>query len=343
MWHHRVPQSMPLVSDVHELHLASSGKLKLRAKARLAEGTPDAIFEACVLLHEAARTERRAIASLASCPATTRLGASIEECWCLVEGRDPPRAAEVWGQVLRDRQDVDDATAEAMLARLGPRYERTRAAFAKAVSASPTLLAFSDASSAAMATVASRARARKELAVVLDAFPGTTTFWWLGYRLAEADGDKKGAWDALTRARILSPDNPRFEAASLLTAAWALPPAAAEEHLARVRGSLDRAGAEACLMYAYAEISLARKPAVAERKARYRRAYDAVEAGLAQATSEELRRNLKATQLLLGDLLAGREPTLEILYLAGLGELAATTEPKANVVDVLTMRVKQAA
>lgn len=332
-----------MISDVYELHLASSGKLKLRAKARLAEGTLDAIFDACVLLHEAARTERRAIDSLTSCPASTRLGASIEACWCLVEGRDPPGAAEIWGQVLRDLREVDEPTADAMLSRLGPRYERARAEFAKVVSASPNLSGLRDAGSIAAATVEVRASARSEIEVVLEAFPGTTSFWWMAYRLAEADGDKKAAWDALTRARLLAPGNPRFEAMSLLVAAWALPLAAAEEHISRVRSSLDRAGAEACLMYAHAEISLAQKPPASERELRYRRAREAVEAGLAQATSEGIRRSLKAAQLLLDELLAGRRPTLEILYLAGLGELAAMIAPKANVVDVLTSRVRQAA
>jgi hypothetical protein len=34
-------------------------------------------------------------------------------------------------------------------------------------------------------------------------------------------------------------------------------------------------------------------------------------------------------------LLAGKEPTLEILYMAGLGELAATAPPKSHVVDLI--------
>jgi len=46
-------------------------------------------------------------------------------------------------------------------------------------------------------------------------------------------------------------------------------------------------------------------------------------------------------QLLLGELLAGREPTLEILYLAGLGEYAATAKPNADVVDFLTERLRR--
>lgn len=47
-----------VVLDVYAARLPASGKLKLRAKALLAEGTPAATFDACVLLHEAARTER---------------------------------------------------------------------------------------------------------------------------------------------------------------------------------------------------------------------------------------------------------------------------------------------
>jgi hypothetical protein len=125
------------------------------------------------------------------------------------------------------------------------------------------------------------------------------------------------------------------------TRTWALPLPAAEEHIARFRGALDQAGPEICPMYAHAEICLARKTPAPTRAPRYRRAKDAVDAGLAQATSEGSRRSLKAVQLLLDDLLAGRHPTLQILYLAGLGELAAMSQPKANVVDVLTMRVRQ--
>lgn len=89
-------------------------------------------------------------------------------------------------------------------------------------------------------------------------------------------------------------------------------------------------------MYAHAELTLARKVAAKERKSRWTRARDAADAGIAQATSEGLRMNLKATQLLLQELLADRVPTPEVLYLAGLSELAATAMPKVDVLDLLT-------
>src|SRR5262249_45266098 len=108
---HRHPgagEAMTDVSEVYEIGLVSSGKLKIRATARLAEGTPDAVFDACVLLHEAARIERRLAGVLPTCSAATRLAASVEECFCLLEGRDPPGAARVWGRILREREDVEE-------------------------------------------------------------------------------------------------------------------------------------------------------------------------------------------------------------------------------------------
>ncbi len=327
--------------DLYAANVASSGKLKLRAKGLLARGDTDSVFDACVLLHEAARIESSAIQALPVCPPVTFLTAAVETCWCLVEGFDPPRAADAWGDVLRAREGVETRQADAIVARLAPRYSAIQHEFARTLSTSATLLAIRDAARLVGLAAAERASARKELAVVLGRFPGAASFYWLGYRLAEADDDKEAAWAALENAGRLAPDNPRFRAMSLLVAAWALPRAAAEEHLAAVRGSLERAGAEICLMYAHAELTLARKASAKERMSRWTRARDAAEAGIAQAGSEGLRRNLKATQLLLHELLAKRVPTTEILYLAGLSELAATAMPKADVLDLLTVRLRR--
>src|SRR5262249_48685099 len=108
----------------------------------------------------------------------------------------------------------------------------------------------------------------------------------------------------------------------------------ADEHLARIRGSFDTAGAAVCLMYALAELELAKKAEAPQD--RWQRALDAANAGLGQAPPDGLRRNLKATQLVLQALLAGKEPTLDILYLAGLGESAAAAPSAGNVVDLVT-------
>jgi hypothetical protein len=333
-----------MTSVVHEMYgvnLASSGKLKLRAKGLLALGAREEVFDACVLLHEAARIERLAVQALPVCPPVTLLSSAVEVCWCLVEGLDPPKAANAWGEVLRAREGIDARHADAIVERLVPRYEAIRQQFARAVGSSPTLVAIREAARLVGLAPAERSRARKELAAVLERFPGTTSFHWLGYRLAEADDDKKAAWDALDRARKLDSGNPRFRAMSLLAAAWALPMAAADEHLASARSSLPHAGAEVCLMYAHAELTLARRGTANERKRRMERARDAADAGIPQADSDALRSNLKATQLLIRELLANRVPTSEVLYLAGLSELAATAGPNANIGELLTTRLRR--
>jgi hypothetical protein len=330
-------------SEVYQLNLASSGKLKLRAKALWADGGDHATFEACRLLHEAARLEQLAVNALPTCPPATRLAASVEECWCLVEGRDPPQAGQVWGRVLRDRRDVDEETAKAMLVRLTPRYQRTQSDFARLVAASPSMLMLSHLRKVAALSAGERARAQKEVARILREFPGCSSFWWMNYRLAEAAGNKAKAWDSIAKARHLAPDNSHFEAMSLLVAAWALPVRDADRYLDSARPRLDRTGSTVCLMYALAELNLARKGSEELRKMRWDHAQYAANAGLAQATSEGERVNLKAVQLILQELLAGREPTLDILYLAGLGAEAAMAKPQASVVDLVIDRVRQAA
>lgn len=202
------------VDEVYRLNLASSSKLKLRAKGLLAEGAPEDVFEACVLLHNAARLDYEAISPLPTCPPVTRLSSAAEQCGCYVEGRDPPRAAEVWCQVLQASQGVDARTAEAILARVTPRFESARREFARTLKSTPMLLAMllaaRNAESLAVLSEAERGRARDELASVLAKFPGTASFWWLQYRLAEADDRKQEAWDALSRARRLAPHDSRF-------------------------------------------------------------------------------------------------------------------------------------
>jgi hypothetical protein len=326
---------MTLVTDVYELNLATSGKLKLRATAHLAEGGAAPTFEACVLLHEAARIERRAVDALPRCPPSTRLAASIEECWCLVEGRDPPRAGGAWGHVLQDMGRVDGATATAMLARLRPRHEESERQFRKLLAGCAHLVRLRGSGALVPPTKEEQRAVLRDVERVLEAFPGAISFWWASYRLLEAMGDRKGAWTSLGKARRLDPENRRFEAMSLLLAARSLPEEAADEILGRVRGSSDEVGAETYLMYALAEIELAKRATAP--KERWSRALDAANAGLTQAPSEGLRKNLKATQLLLTALLAGKEPTLDILYLAGLGESATTAHSTRNVVDLVTL------
>jgi hypothetical protein len=323
---------MTSVPEIYEFTLASSGKLKLRATARLAEGGAENVFEACVLFHEAARIERRVIDVLPFCPAATRLAASVEECFCLVEGRDPPGAGEVWGRILVEKDDVDPATAKAMLARLGPRYEESWRAFAQAVAGCTTLTKTRATGGVVPTTSAEQARALRELRQVLARFPGTPSFWWATYRIAEAVGDTQQAWDALYRTQQLNPHNIRFKAMSVYLSARALPADEADAHIARVRRSLAPESAEVCLMVAWAEIALAKQ---GRAKERWRRARETAVLGLTQARSVGIRQSLLATRFILDGLLAGKEPTVDVLYKAGLGDVAATAAPGTNVIDLV--------
>ena len=228
---------------------------------------------------------------------------------------------------------VDAATGAAMLVRLRPRLDASTRAFKKVLASSKHLMALRAGASLIPATKEEQLAMHREVQQVLEAFPGAIGFWWTSYRLLEALGDRKGAFTSLGKARLLDPENRRFEALSLLLAAQWLPEKAADEFLDGVRSSLERSGAAVSLMYAHAEIELAKKSATPN--ARWARAFDAANAGLAQTTVPSLRKNLKATQLLLTALLAGQEPTLDILYLAGLGALAATAQSTRNVSDLV--------
>ena len=323
---------MTRLPAIYELNLASSGKLKLRATARLAEGGADARFEASVLLHDAARLERLALGALPTADATTRLVSLVEECFCLVEGFDPVGAGKVWGRILNEKAVLPPASADALLARLSPRHEQSHREFATLVVSQKTLTKGSAAGVLVPSSVADQKSALREVRTVLKRFPGVASYWWAAYRLTEALADVESAWESLGNARKLEPENMRFMAVSLLLSTRALSTNEADDHLGQVRASLEHSGAEVCLMYALAELRLARAPRAHER---WVRAKAATAVGLAQVRSESVRKNLVAIQFLVDHLLAGTKPTLDVLYLAGLGDEAASALPHADVLDLM--------
>jgi len=326
------------VSEVYELNLASSGKLKLRATALLAEGTAATKLEACVLLHEAARLEKSALSALVGPPAITRLATSVEECFCLVEGRDPPGAANAWGRIIQEKAMVDGATANAMLSRLTPRFDRIQKEFALMVNRCKFLKQFWDSRISVFASTAERTRALAELKDVLTAFPGIPGFWWWAYRLEEASRKWRSAWTDLSNAMRLEPGNQRFKAMSLLLATQALSHEEASEYVSGFRSSLEMAGAEGALMYTFAEIMLER---VDHEKDRWRRAREATLIGMGQARSQGILQNLRATRLILDSLLAGKEPSLDVFYEVGRGEVTAGVSPKTSALDLVTRLATQ--
>ncbi|NOY91364.1 MAG: hypothetical protein GXP55_09145 [Deltaproteobacteria bacterium] len=316
--------------DVYASARATSGKLKLKAKARLADGRPAEVFDACVLLHEAARAEQRAI-RLVDAPQETRFAALVEACFCFVEGLDPHAAGRVYSRLYQEREGMSDELAASLLSRLTPRYESLQEKYAVAVGG---LVALGGGLPMVTTTIPQVQRAQREAKRMTSAFPGVAGWWWVAYRIAESRAEAKRAWNALTCARRLEPDNARFEAISLLAATKALEYEAANEYIGAVRARIDSSHPELCLMYALAELRLARaRPR--NRKQRWTRALDVVRTGLSGEPDSTLRNNLRATQLLLESYIDQRKPSLELLYRAGLTEVAIGAPAETDIQDLL--------
>lgn len=327
--------------------LAPAGKAKMRATALLAEGETSQRFEAAVLLHDAARAELRALGELDGPPIETRLAALVEVCGCLLLGFDPLGAIPVWNDVERLAPGLAPEARRAMLARLAPRYRKEQRKLQALWKKSPTLAR----ADTFLPPLTSRAaRARRELAALLDYFPGSAQLW-LGHCVDRDDvGDPASAWEALHRARRLEPDAPSIEAMEL----WLLPRAFdAPEALRRLdahRERLDQAPPELCLGYSLAELALAsRAPNERERLDRAR--------GIAalgrsrmllggrvrpqgqtvDSISAVLFLHLAAVEQVAQERLAGHTPGLDVLYRLGLGRFVADAHARGfeDPIDVL--------
>jgi hypothetical protein len=256
----------------------------------------------------------------------------------LLEGGDPASAALAWDRVRVASEQVPPEVASSMRSRLDPVYAARTRAYAMAIQSCKTLTALRPTGSFVPPTKGQRALLDRELSRLLRDFPGVASFWWAKYRLAEADGDVERAWAAIRTACRLQPQNARFSSMSLLLAARTRPLREVDELL---DAAIDGAAPEVALLYAFAQIELARR-APQSRGRRFEKAIRATDAGLAGGPREGLRRHLMAARLLAGELAAGREATVDILYRAGLGDLAASTPPtrKLDLGHLLEQRVQ---
>ena len=245
--------------DAYRLALSEAGKLKLRASALLAEGGWERAIDAAVLFQEAARAEARSLLALERVPAETRLAATIEECWCFLEGGDPASAALAWDRVRIASEQVPPEVALSMRSRLDPVYAARTRAYAIAIQRCKTLTSLRPTGSFVPPTKGQRALLDRELGRLLQAFPGVASFWWAKYRLAEADGDTERAWAAIRTACRLQPQNARFASISLLLAARTRPLKETDELLGAVDTAIDGAAPEVALLYAFAQLELARR------------------------------------------------------------------------------------
>jgi hypothetical protein len=302
----------------------TSSELKLRATARLADGGEDATFEACVLLHEAARLERRIAQALPPRLPEAGLSGAIEECWCLVEGRDPLAAADVWGRILLETETLPRKLTHSMLCRLRPRYTRAVREFARALQQHAELGHALTLTISVPSSTKERARKLGAVAKLLDRFPGVSTLWMLASRLEELAGDGGRAWGMLSRALRLDPENASLRALSLPLAVRTLGPGKGDTYLSETRSRLPHAEPELSLMYAFSEIWLAERVAIGRRQ-RFQRAFGAVNAAFPRARLEWMTRALTGVRLFLHASLAGQKADPDLLHRAGLGRLAATS------------------
>jgi hypothetical protein len=322
-------------SEPYATALSEAAKLKLRAKSLLVEGDP---FKSAVLFYHAARSEAKALQVLDGPPVATQLASLAEQCWCLLDGFDPPGAATLWGRLLTIADSGEDARAitTKVRRRFKAEIDRFRSLYSKhRTLQSGRLTTF------APSSPTERRRLQKELKSMLNVFPGIPHLWWALYRVADADGRLKDAWTMLGNADELDPYNPAFEAMRL----WLAPQAVNETEASRILDSAflriqtQQAHSAVCLNYALAELALAKRKPSDER---LRRAQHSVFQGLSRAPYEKLRKYLSATGLMLDAKLAGQEFTVDILYRAGLGEIVSEMNvgTAAEIVHVLTGRAK---
>ncbi|MCU0671539.1 MAG: hypothetical protein MUE69_01980 [Myxococcota bacterium] len=320
--------------DAYEQARSSAGKLKLKARAKLAFGEPDETFEACVLLHEAARIERRAV-RLVDATVETKLAALAEACACLLLGLDPPGAIGVWAEIVQLRVAADRAAN--VLVDLEAIVEKTRREFTRRA---PN---FEEVRETALFPMSDRDRRRMaaDVKAMLSHYPGIASLWWVQSHLLTRR--KSTAWGALDRAFRLDPDSPHLEAARVLSAVELLPK---EEAAAQIESARTRIGPERpmlCLSVALAELHAASRASKAKRALAHTRALDAVRVGLAGTPPSPWFERLRAAQNVLELLLADQEPTLEVLYASGLTNVALHAKPGEAVVELLTQSVKASA
>lgn len=330
-----------MTAEHYQLGLGEAGKLKLRATALLAEGGSARTFEATVLLHDAARAEARALLALEHPTPEVRLASAIEQCACFVEGLDPVLAARAWGHVLDAAGRAPDAVAAPMLARLKPRYTRLESAFGSALRKSPLVARHSG----GLELLRGRERQRyaREVALLLARFPGTPWLWWASCRIEHVQGRPRAAWESIQRACRLEPDNGHHAAVRLWLMPRAVPVKQVDAYLSESYADIHHASPELCLVYALEEMELARH-APSARTPRLERAFEAVLQGRSRAQAEStVGQYLRAAQLVLSEQLKGGEPTIDLLYRAGLGDVlvASSSASRRDPVRFLSQQLSQ--
>ena len=313
-----------MIAEPRRLALLEAGKLKLAAKARLAEGGAAARYEAAVLYHAAARAEQRTLLVMEAPSPEARLANAIERCACLIEGFDATIVLEVaWADVLVASSAVSERTAAAMRSRIDASMSEFVHRYQGVLAKTP---AFKAAIEAGDPWRASRSLDR-EIDRFLKVFPGDARVWSIrSFRHVQA-GDVTAAWEAIQCARELMPEETTFVGMELELVPMHLPPARAEAQLDGIYTQIERgdANVDICIGFVGAAIQLAKKGR--HREKLLRQALNAAIAGFRAADPlPNYRKIFRVFELSLQEMLAGRKPTVEILYRCGLGRFATAAE-----------------
>ena len=320
------------MNPLYEAHLQHASGLKLRAVSARAQGD-DGATVAALLLHEAERSERRALHALGPTDRVTRLRAAVERCGLLVEARDVTTVlSERWPEVL-DLADACGPSAAPLLARLRPAVEGLAAEYHRVARDLPEHFPAIPAQAEPDALLRLLAQTRQQATL----FPGD---WRVRLALAQLEGqrgDHEAAWAAVRAARAMAPEAIDGLGVELRVALGA-------RDSKRLRSSLDAAAewlaegtpsATLALHVAAGWATLAitdpgaRAVAVAE-------ASQAVARGLAaESTDPLLRRCLRAMGLLIAAVRDGATPDPSLLVRAGLHDLAARLDGPADPLTLL--------
>jgi hypothetical protein len=316
-----VVSARPTVPEAYTRTLGVSAQHKVRALSLLAEGGEEATRTAVTLLHEAWRAERRALRVLEAPSPETRLRAAVEACGCLVDARDPSLVLDpAWGEVLDASTAVSAAAAASIRRRLDPKVNALIREYSEAADRAPELFRLLADEAAWRTPRAVRETARRQAEQMVQTFPGDPRAWrslsftcWLTNR-------PQDAWRTIRRAREIDPDDNVAAGAEVNLARVVLPPEEARAFItaaasAAMHGALDLHLGLPLLgaLMAYAE-------GADDASGWWERTSDLASLCLTlPALHDDERKRFRLALLIARERLAGRKPTIDLLFRVGLG------------------------
>jgi hypothetical protein len=262
-----------------------------------------------------------------------RLANAIERCACLIEGFDAMAVFEIaWANVLVASSAVQERTAAAMRSRIDAKMSELVSRYQRVLAKTPAFKASIEADDPWRA---SRSLDR-EIDRFLKVFPGDARVWSVrSWHYLQA-GDITAAWESVQRARELMPEETTFVAIELDLLPKHLSFARAEAQLDGIYSQIERGDTDAdiCFGFVSAAMQLAHKGR--HRDKLLRQALDAAMAGFRAAPQPNDRKVFRVMELSLRVMLAGRKPTVEILYRCGLGSLATAAKQADPMAIVLS-------